>query len=84
MVHINENLRRRSCRRALLTSERFDIDGARYLSGSAAGSVPGNTAWVTREMPPASGFVKYSHRTTSEAALNGDRIFGGMLLQHQR
>ena len=132
-----------SFHRALLTSEQFDIDGARYLSGFTAGALPGDTAWVTRgefghafttqlpkgpdvvwspylfggtgerlledptvlevpsvhavnygvglrfnvlppsnEMPTASGFVEYSHRTTNEVAFNGDRIFAGMLLQY--
>jgi hemolysin activation/secretion protein len=37
-----------SFRRALLTSEQFDIDGSRMLSGFTAGSLPGDTAWVVR------------------------------------
>jgi hemolysin activation/secretion protein len=31
-----------------LTSEQFDIDGSRMLSGFTAGSLPGDTAWVVR------------------------------------
>jgi hemolysin activation/secretion protein len=37
-----------SFRRAMLTSEQFNIDGARYLSGFTAGALPGDTAWVVR------------------------------------
>jgi hemolysin activation/secretion protein len=37
-----------SFHRALLTSEQFDIDGSRYLSGFTAGALPGDTAWVVR------------------------------------
>jgi hemolysin activation/secretion protein len=33
---------------ALLTSEQYDIDGARMLSGFTAGSLPGDTAWMVR------------------------------------
>ncbi len=37
-----------SFHRAMLTSEQFDIDGAKLLSGFTAGSLPGDTAWVVR------------------------------------
>lgn len=37
-----------SFHRALLTSEQFDIDGAKMLSGFTAGSLPGDTAWMVR------------------------------------
>jgi hemolysin activation/secretion protein len=37
-----------SFHRALVTSEQFDIDGAKLLSGFTAGSLPGDTAWVVR------------------------------------
>jgi hemolysin activation/secretion protein len=37
-----------SFRRALLTSEQFNIDGTRMLSGFTAGALPGDTAWVVR------------------------------------
>ncbi len=127
---------------AMLTSEQYDIDGARLLSGFTAGSLPGDTAWVVRgelgrafsipiqsaaltmtpyvfaadgeriledptaleiasvhaqnygigsrfnlppwtaDMPSTYAFVEWSHRTTNEAALNGDRIFAGLLLQY--
>jgi hemolysin activation/secretion protein len=33
---------------ALLTSEQFDIDGAKMLSGFTAGALPGYTAWAVR------------------------------------
>jgi hemolysin activation/secretion protein len=33
---------------AMLTSEMYDIDGAKLLSGFTAGSLPGDTAWVVR------------------------------------
>jgi hemolysin activation/secretion protein len=33
---------------ALLTSEQFDIDGAKMLSGFTAGSLPGDSGWVVR------------------------------------
>jgi hemolysin activation/secretion protein len=33
---------------ALLTSEQYDIDGARLLSGFTAGSLPGDTDWAVR------------------------------------
>jgi hemolysin activation/secretion protein len=128
--------------RALLTSEMFDIDGAKLLSGFTAGSLPGDTAWVLRGelgrsfsvpiqpatltitpyvfvadgeriledptnpeiasvhalnygvgsrfnlpawtavVPSSYAFVEWSHRTTNEAILNGDRIFAGLLLQY--
>jgi hemolysin activation/secretion protein len=135
-----------SFHRALLTSEQFDIDGAKLLSGFTAGSLPGDTAWIVRDelgrsfttkfpsngvaagvawspyvfestgeriledptsleigsvhatnygagmrynvipasdqMPNAYGFVEWSRRYTNETALNGDRIFVGMLLQY--
>jgi hemolysin activation/secretion protein len=34
--------------RPLLTSEQFDITGAKMLSGFTAGELPGDTAWATR------------------------------------
>jgi hypothetical protein len=34
------------------------------------------------QMPAGYGFVEYSHRSTNETALNGDRIFTGLLLQY--
>lgn len=135
-----------SFHRALLTSEQYDIDGAKLLSGFTAGSLPGDTAWVARDelgrnftnqlpagslysgviwspyvfgatgeriledptvleigsvhatnygvgmrynlvpavdpMPNAYGFVEWSRRYTNETALNGDRIFAGLLLQY--
>jgi hemolysin activation/secretion protein len=131
-----------SFHRAMLTSEQYDIDGAKLLSGFTAGSLPGDTAWVTRaelgrnittqlpvggvvwmpyifgatgeriledptaleigsvhatnygaglrfnvlppsdQWPNAYGFVEVSHRYTNETALNGDRIFTGLLLQY--
>jgi hemolysin activation/secretion protein len=37
-----------SFHRAMLTSEQFDIDGTKLLSGFTAGALPGDTAWVTR------------------------------------
>lgn len=37
-----------SFHRALLTSEQFNIDGAKMLSGFTAGALPGDTAWVVR------------------------------------
>jgi hemolysin activation/secretion protein len=37
-----------SFHRALVTSEQFDIDGTKLLSGFTAGSLPGDTAWVVR------------------------------------
>jgi hemolysin activation/secretion protein len=127
---------------AMLTSEMYDIDGAKLLSGFTAGSLPGDTAWVVRgelgrafsvpiqpaaltitpyifvadgeriledptaleiasvhafnygigsrfnlpswttAVPSSYAFVEWSHRTTNEAALNGDRIFAGLLLQY--
>jgi hemolysin activation/secretion protein len=33
---------------ALLTSEQYDIDGAKMLSGFTAGALPGDTTWVVR------------------------------------
>jgi hemolysin activation/secretion protein len=135
-----------SFHRALLTSEQFDIDGTKLLSGFTAGALPGDTAWVLRnefgrsittplpaggivsgivwspyvfastgeriledptaleigsvhatnygagmrynllpgspDMPNAYGFAEWSRRYTNETALNGDRIFVGMLLQY--
>ena len=128
--------------RAMLTSEMYDIDGAKLLSGFTAGSLPGDTDWVVRgelgrpfavpiqsatltitpyvfaaygeriledptvlevgdvhaqnygigsrfnlpawltSVPSSYAFVEWSHRTTNEAALNGDRIFAGLLLQY--
>ena len=32
----------------LLTSEQFDLTGARYLSGFTSGALPGDSAWVVR------------------------------------
>jgi len=37
-----------SFRRALLTSEQFNIDGSHALSGFTAGALPGDTAWMLR------------------------------------
>jgi len=37
-----------SFHRALLTSEQFDIDGIKLLSGFTAGALPGDTGWVVR------------------------------------
>lgn len=37
-----------SFNKPLLKSEQFDLVGPRFLSGYAAGSFPGDTAWVTR------------------------------------
>jgi hemolysin activation/secretion protein len=37
-----------SFHRAMLTSEQFDIDGTKLLSGFTAGSLLGDTAWVVR------------------------------------
>jgi hemolysin activation/secretion protein len=37
-----------SFHKALLTSEQYDIDGTKLLSGFTAGSLPGDTAWVVR------------------------------------
>jgi hemolysin activation/secretion protein len=37
-----------SFRKPLLTSEQFNIDGARMLSGFTAGALPGDSAWVIR------------------------------------
>jgi hemolysin activation/secretion protein len=37
-----------SFNRPLLTSEQFDITGAKALSGFTAGALPGDTAWVVR------------------------------------
>jgi hemolysin activation/secretion protein len=124
---------------AMLTSEQYDIDGARLLSGFTAGALPGDTAWAVRgevgrsfSLPAGStitpyifaaygeriledptalevgdvhaqnygigarvnvpawaagapstyAFVEWSHRTTNETILNGDRIFAGLLLQY--
>ena len=33
---------------AMLTSEQYDVDGSKLLSGFTAGSLPGDTAWVVR------------------------------------
>ena len=129
-----------SFHRAMLTSEQYDVDGSKLLSGFTAGSLPGDTAWVTRaelgrnitppsgsviwmpylfaatgeriledptsleiasvhatnygaglrfnvippsnQMPGAYGFVEWSHRSTNETVLNGDRILTGLLLQY--
>ena len=38
-------------------------------------------AW-TAVVPSSYAFVEWSHRTTNEAVLNGDRIFAGLLLQY--
>jgi hemolysin activation/secretion protein len=55
-----------SFRRALLTSEQFNIDGSRMLSGFTAGALPGDSAWVVRgelgrtftaQLPFYGGFV---------------------------
>ena len=37
-----------SFHQAMLTSEQFDIDGTKLLSGFTAGALPGDTAWVVR------------------------------------
>jgi hemolysin activation/secretion protein len=37
-----------SFHRAMLTSEQYDIDGAKLLSGFTAGALPGDTAWMVR------------------------------------
>jgi hemolysin activation/secretion protein len=37
-----------SFQHALLTSEQYDIDGAKMLSGFTAGALPGDTAWMVR------------------------------------
>ena len=126
----------------LLTSEQFDIDGAKMLSGFTAGSLPGDTAWVVRgefsrpfvmpvvlgglsvapyvfgatgerileqptvleiasvhatnygagarfnlipgsdAVPDSFAFIEWSHRYTNNTALNGDRLFIGMLVRY--
>ena len=37
-----------SFQHALLTSEQYDIDGTKMLSGFTAGALPGDTAWAVR------------------------------------
>ena len=37
-----------SFHRAMLTSEQYDIDGTKLLSGFTAGALPGDTAWMVR------------------------------------
>lgn len=55
-----------SFRRALLTSEQFDIDGSRMLSGFTAGALPGDSAWVVRG--------EFGHNFTAQMP------YGGMVL----
>ncbi len=52
-----------SFRRALLTSEQFDIDGSRMLSGFTAGALPGDSAWVVRG--------EFGHNFTAQLAYGG-------------
>lgn len=49
--------------RALLTSEQFNIDGSRMLSGFTAGALPGDTAWVTRG--------EFGHSFTTQSPYGG-------------
>ena len=62
--------------RALLTSEQFDIDGSRMLSGFTAGALPGDTAWVTRGdfrdlMYPSHAFSKTFSSSTATSSNAG-------------
>jgi len=49
--------------RALLTSEQFDIDGSRMLSGFTAGALPGDIAWITRG--------EFGHSFTTQSPYGG-------------
>ena len=54
------------------------------------GSVPATNTGVDMrfnlapwaDQAPAYGFVEYSHRTTNDPTLDGDRIFAGLLVQY--
>jgi hypothetical protein len=41
-----------------------------------------NLAPWADQIPGGYGFVEYSHRTTNDPTLDGDRIFAGLLVQY--
>ena len=69
---------------ALLTSEQFDIDGAKMLSGFTAGSLPGDSGWVVRgefgrsfSFPVESGgltLMPYVFEATGDRALEDPTV----------
>jgi hemolysin activation/secretion protein len=71
-----------SFHRAMLTSEQFDIDGAKLLSGFTAGSLPGDTAWIVRDelgrsfttQIPAGSFMSGIAWSPYLFVSNGERI----------
>jgi hemolysin activation/secretion protein len=73
-----------SFHRAMLTSEQFDIDGTKLLSGYTAGSLLGDTAWVVRgelghtfTSGPLLGMSPYLFAATGERILEDPSIATG-------